>query len=372
MAHDIARDANGAAQFITRTAAWHHLGQVTGKYMQWSEIARAGTLDYKVIKAQLYGATNFDVTQGPTLQPVDAWATFRVNPGSDERIFLGTVGEDYEVLDHVSGFSFMDSLMGARDGAHYETAGALGKGERVFGTAALNQSIKIGGDDKINVYLLFSTSHNGTMSYSFRLVTERVVCSNTLAMALGERSRGLFKVKHTKNAQTGIDNAQAALAALDNDVMRMEDRLNFLANRKMTREGIDAIMDRLFPKREVIEDTAAGRETTTKDSTRRTNIIADVLKLYEIADGRVFPDQVGSAYNLLNAVTEYTDFERSVRSGENNRAMSATFGTGDKLKATAFEVIYETAQKHLPLMSARPVYVTGPGSATPLLDLIVA
>jgi phage/plasmid-like protein (TIGR03299 family) len=243
----------------------------------------------------------------------------------------------------------------------------LGKGERVWGLADLNQSMHIGGDDKVDVYLLFSTSHDGSLSYNFRIVTIRVVCENTLGMALGANTRASFTVRHTANADQRITDAHKVLANLGTDITRMEDKLNFLAQRKMTREAMTTIMDRLFPKTEKEKDG----EIVLESSTRRENLIAEVLKTYEMNDGNAFPEQRGTAWNLLNAVTAWTDHQRSAKD-DGKRAEAAMFGTGDILKSKAFEVIMEQSQKLAPTATAvKRSYSSGSGTTgSSLLDSV--
>ena len=84
------------------------------------------------------------------------------------------------------------------DGAHYETAGALGNGERVWGLADLNLAVTVGRDQQRG-YLLFCTGHDGSLSHQYRLCMTRVVCQNTLSAALSERTRAKLTIRHTKN-----------------------------------------------------------------------------------------------------------------------------------------------------------------------------
>src|SRR4030095_15262618 len=102
-----------------RESAGHNLGRVTGNYMTWAQIIAMGGIDYLVDKLQLE-------YQG---QPVEACGTFR----SDNGVMLGVVGKDYKVIQHNRGFEMVDALVASVDGAHYETAGVLGKGETVWG-----------------------------------------------------------------------------------------------------------------------------------------------------------------------------------------------------------------------------------------------
>ena len=337
--------AHNINTYIGRQAAWHTLGTVTGRYMTWEEIQNHGGLNFLPIKNRLE-------LNG---RPVDAWGITR----SDNGVFLGPVGEGYEPIDHAKGFRMVDALLESNNGAHYETAGALGQGETVWGLADLNLSLTVGRDDKSKMYLLFATSHNGSMSFAYWLTATRVVCQNTLRMATKAGSQ--LRIKHTKNAHDRIADAHKALATLSEETRTIESKLNFLAGRKMTRDSMISVMDRLFPK-------SKDEKGEAQDSTRRNNILADVLSRYESNDGNAFPEQRGTAYNLLNAITEYTDHSRGSQSTK--RAESAMFGTGERLKTQAVEVLMETASG-LPAMPVVQYVPSVPASAN-LLDQIIA
>src|SRR5690348_5854975 len=250
--------------YIGRQAAWHTLGSVTGKYQTTDELLNDPGFQYVVFKSQLRDGLG---------RPVDAWGTFRWNLADkiagrkDAAQFLGSVGKDYAVIQHDEGFKSIDALMQTADGAHYETAGVLGNGERVWALADLGFAAKIG-DDVQKGYLLFSTGHDGSMAHSYRLCMTRVVCQNTLGAALSEKTKGDLTIRHTKNAVARLTDARAALDAMGDDVKRVEDRLNFLAGRRMNREAMASILDRLFPKKLKDDGTAV-------DTSRRTNILAD-------------------------------------------------------------------------------------------------
>lgn len=349
--------AHNINTYIGRNAAWHNLGTVTNKYQTTDELLADPGFQYVVFKSQLHDGLG---------RLVNAWGTFRwdfkdkLAGNKDAAQFLGTVGEDYAVMQHEEGFKTIDALMKTADGAHYETAGVLGAGEKVWALADLGLTAKVG-DDVQQGYLLFSTGHDGSMSHSYRLCMTRVVCQNTLNAAISEKTRAKLSIRHTKNALSRLGDTREALTAMSDDVVRIEDKLNFLAARKMTRESVTSIMDRLFPK-------TRNDDGVAKETTRRTNIIADVLKLYELNDGNAFPDQRGTSYNLLNAITNYTDHER----GQNDsRAEVAMFGSGDALKSKAFDIIMESS-KGLEVIS-RPSYYVGNGSTgSALLDDVLA
>jgi phage/plasmid-like protein (TIGR03299 family) len=361
--------AHNINHYIGRRPAWHQLGTVTGTYMSWQDIVSAGGLDYTVEKRQLEFAG----------RPVPAWGTFR----SDNDEFLGAVGSDYKVIQHQRGFELVDALVSSQDGAHYETAGALGKGEKVWGLADLNIQTRVGNDES-GVYLLFSTAHDGSISHNYRVTTTRVVCQNTLNLALQSSPAG-FRVRHTKNADTRLDAAHAALAAIEDEARSMEEKLNFLAQRKMTRETMNGLMDKLFPPQK-------DADGVKRDTTRRANLIAGILDRYDWNDGNAFREQRGSMYNALNAVTEYTDHIQGTDAA--SRAETAMFGAGDRRKTAALDYLMVAATSAAPMpapttyapaaaIQAQPVYTTYapaqplPDKAAPapqmsLLDMILA
>ena len=127
--------------------------------------------------------------------------------------------------------------------------------------------------------------------------------------------------------------------------MTVEEKLTFLATRRVTRESMEGILGQLFPKPK--NEEGAEKES----STRRKNVLAEVLALYEHNDGNAFPEQRGTAYALLNAVINYSDHLRSSRGGNGTgRAESAIFGSGERLKAQALEVITQSPNG-MPTMS---------------------
>jgi phage/plasmid-like protein (TIGR03299 family) len=325
--------------YIGREAAWHNMGTVTGHFMTWAEILQHGGLDFQVFKSQLRDGLG---------RPVKAWGTFRWDHedwhagNKDNARFLGVVGEDYKVIQHATGFELVDAIVQSQSGAHYETAGVLGNGEVVWGLADLGTAISVG-DDKQNGYLLFCTSHNGSYSYVVKMTLVRVVCQNTLNVALSTKTASQFRVKHTKNAMGRITDAHKTLAAIAGDMASVEQTLRFLAGRKVTKESLAKVMARLFPVRTKTDDNG---DAIPVNQTRRENIISEILQVYEYNDGpNGFQEQRGTAYNLLNAVTDWVDHFRGT---DGKRGENALFGSGDELKSTALTAILDAAEKDMP------------------------
>lgn len=344
MAHNLSYYGSNQRAYMGRESAWHGLGKVTGEYFTWDDICREGMMAFEVEKRQL----EFNGV------PVEAWGTFR----ADNEAFLGAVGKDYTPIQHSAGFAGIDALIGSIDGAHYETAGVLGAGEVVWGMADLSLAYEVVPGDKHETYLLFSTSHDGTRSYEYRLTQTRVVCQNTLSAALNRKSESKLRVRHTKNAAGRIDDMHAVIADIRSQGEGVADTLRQLAQRKTTRETVTAVFDRLYP----IKD---GEES----SSRRDNIIYDIMARFESNDRNAFPEVRGTAYNLLNAVTEYTDHYRSAQGGK--RQESAMFGSGQALKSKALEVIVEVAGT-MPAKATQTVYAMPAYTGGSVLDAILA
>ena len=126
-------------------------------------------------------------------------------------------------------------------------------------------------------------------------------------------------------ANARIDAAENLLGSIRMENLKMSDRLNWLASRKVTRESMEQVLNRLFP-------IADGK----KSSKQRETLVDNVLALYEINDNNAFPEQRGTAFNLLNAITNHVDHSKSTPE-------SAMFGSGDTLKTLALRTITDAS-----------------------------
>jgi hypothetical protein len=117
-----------------------------------------------------------------------------------------------------------------------ETAGALGNGDRVWGLANLNLAVCVGADkpDKPSPLLHW---HDGCLSHQYRIVLNRIVFENTRTAALSEKTRAKLTIRHTKNAGSKLETVHEALASLRGGMLSVEEKLNFLATRRVTGEA---------------------------------------------------------------------------------------------------------------------------------------
>lgn len=356
MAHNIAQ-INGKECYVGRQAAWHNLGQVTGHAMTWRECLQLAGLDWEVEKMQLI----HPITHYPL---PGAYGTFR--RADNDLVFLGTVGNSYVPIQNSYTFEFVDALLEQSEGAHYETAGALGNGERVWCLANLCQSFDVAGiGDKHESYLLFTTSHDGSLAATCKLTSVRVVCQNTLNRSLRQNNGATVKIKHTIDAKNKLDQAKKLVTASIITNQDLERKLNILAHKKATKESIKSIMKGVF-----------GEFEGEKKNKKVENKIDDVLSLFHANDNNTFPEISGTLYNLNNAITEYYDFYASVRQTESRqgvaetylRSENALFGLAADRKENALELILHEVEKCPDHQITKTMISMAMDSKTPLLD----
>jgi len=203
------------------------------------------------------------------------------------------------------------------------------------------------GDDKSVNYLLFNMSYDGSLSRIYKITRTRVVCQNTLSLAMSELSPEV-RVRNTKNSQSRLDERIATLENIRSSVAALDEKMEFLSERLLLEEPRENILSELFPLTSKKDDE--GR-TVLVSPTRRTNIINGILKRFEENDGNAFSSQRGTYYNFLNSITEFVDHDRTGKgSGKDSskadeaRAMSSMFGSGDVLKNRAFDLILKEAE----------------------------
>jgi phage/plasmid-like protein (TIGR03299 family) len=241
---------------------------------------------------------------------------------SDSRAPLSVVSDRYQVVQPGEILEFYRDLTEV-SGFELETAGVLKEGRKLWALAKTGQSGLLKGSDTIRGYLLLATACDGTLATTAQFTSIRVVCANTLAIALNHGA-GTVKVPHnTKfDAQAVKKQLGISVSSWDNFMYHMK----ILSERKVKpHESVDYFL-RVF--KEGIEPTAKlGQERTIKA----------VQALYEGGGkGADLASASGTAFGLVNAVTEFVDHQRRARSAD-HRLDSAWFGQGATLKQKALE-----------------------------------
>jgi phage/plasmid-like protein (TIGR03299 family) len=302
--------------FSVKEKAWHGLGQIIEGYPTSAEAIKHAGLDYTVEKRTLFIYDNENQLANedteikiPEIEVPNYYATIR----TDSEQVLGVVGKDYEIVQNKDAFSFFDSIVGG-DGIQYETAGALGKGERIFITAKLPGYIKVGSDDLIEKYLFLTTSHYGFGSITAAFTPVRIVCQNTLNAAFRNCSISI-KIRHTQNAKGRLEEAHKVMDISN----KLSDYLETVFNQWSKVSITDAKLKNLIqlamvPNKEVLHNIQSGQ--TDEFSTCFKNMYDSVVDYAISSPTQQTEATKGTVFGAYNAVTGYFQNVRGYKDDE--------------------------------------------------------
>ncbi len=321
--------------FSVNEKAWHGLGTIVKEYPTSKEALQFAGLDYTVEKRPLftYDTENF---KGDTdiVLPEIAVPNFHATVRSDTDQVLGVVGKDYQVVQNVDAFSFFDSIVGG-DGIMYETAGALGKGERIFITAKLPDYIKVGKNDLIEKYLFLTTSHDGYGSITAAFTPIRIVCNNTLSAAL-KNCTNTIRIRHTQSAQDRLQEAHKVMGISNKLSAELDGIFNQWAKVRISDAKVTELIQlAMVPNKEVL------RNLQTRNLDELSSCFVNICDTaYEYA--MTSPTQQtettkGTLFGAYNAITGYFQNVRNYKS-EEAKFKSIMDGTGKLRTQTAFDL----------------------------------
>ena len=219
--------------FSVRTMPWHGLGVVLDEYPRSIEQAlQSAGLGWRVTHGDVLVVKRAEwtddvgTTHPPELIPAKG---FKANVREDTGAVLGIVSADYEVVDNGDAFRFLDALIGSD--LHFETAGSLWGGRRVWVLARRPEYIELGGD-RSATYIYVANSHDGSMAVTAAVTPIRIVCANTLGAALRQAEHGVsaqrtFRFRHTGNLAAKFAEARQVLGM----TIDYEQRFKTLADR---------------------------------------------------------------------------------------------------------------------------------------------
>jgi phage/plasmid-like protein (TIGR03299 family) len=325
--------------FSTKEKAWHKLGQIVDRYPTSAEAIKYAGLDYTVEKRRLftYGYdtaedTDMDLTIERQLTVSNYFATVR----TDTDQILGVVGKDYEIVQNCDAFTFFDAIVGGGGGILYETAGALGNGERIFITAILPGYIRVGNDDLIEKYLFLTTSHDGFGSITAAFTPIRVVCNNTLHAALNNMSN-CIKIRHTESVKERLLQAHKIMGLTNS----LSNELNAIFNRwahvRITdKELLKLVQQAMAPSKEVLQKVLDD-ENMDEYSSRFLNTVERVCEYGFANETQQMQTTKGTLFGAYNAITGYFQNVMHYKNDE-AKLKSILFGNGFNKTQTAFNL----------------------------------
>ena len=305
--------ANVETMFSVREKPWHGLGRIVMEAPTSKDALRLAGLDWNVVQEPIY--TKFN----------EAVEGYKANVRDSDRKVLGVVSDRYKVVQNADAFSFTDELLGK--GVRYETAGSLQEGRKVWLLARLPREYIIGGE-RISPYLVFSNTHDGSGSVKVAVTPVRVVCNNTLNLALDTASRS-FSMVHTGNIQDKIQEAKDTLFMAESYMDCLGAEFEQLRRQKVTDAQVKEYIELLLP----IE----------KDSTQIQS--KNILRLREDMKKRYYdaPDlqKVGNnAYRFINAVSDFATHAKPLRRTANyNENLFARTIDGNPLIDKAYQLL---------------------------------
>lgn len=298
---------------------WHGLGNQLSPRQPLEVWARQAGMDWHIEETPVRYVTETAGHLGNIMSYLENKVLFR----SDTQAPLSVVSQRYQVVQPQEILEFYRDLTEV-SGFELETAGVLKGGKKFWALARTGQSGTLKGQDVSNGYVLLATACDGTLATTAQFTSIRVVCNNTLAISLANNS-GAVKVPHN----TRFD-PQAVKQQLGISVSAWDDfmyRMKALSERKMKHSEVQNYFLRVFTD----FNPKAGVQHTSERA------MAKALSLYEGAGrGASLASAQGTAFGLLNAVTEFVDHERKARNTD-YRLDSAWFGQGAALKQKALE-----------------------------------
>ena len=256
---------------------------------------------------------------------INAFPEQKVLYRSDTKVPLAVVSKRYQVVQPGEILEFYRDLTEV-GGFELETAGVLREGRKFWALAKTGQSMTLKGRDRVDGYLLLATACDGTLATTAQFTSVRVVCNNTLAIALGDTS-GAIKVPHRSQFDPSVVKRQLGItvSSWDGFVARMK----ALVECPVDPDSVEGLLRRVLTYPATNGNNAIVNEQALKS----------VRSLYEGGGrGAALASSRGTAWGLLNSVTEYVDHHRRARS-EDHRRDAAWFGQGAQIKQKAWDEV---------------------------------
>lgn len=281
--------ANVETMFYIREAPWHGLGRMVEEALTSKEALVAAGLDWNVTQKNVM--TDYcNVIEG-----------FRANLRESDGKVLGVVSDRYKIVQNTDAFTFTDSLI--EHGVTYETAGSLQEGKRIWLLAKLPDSYRLA-DEKVEPYIVFSNSHDGSGAIKAAMTPVRVVCQNTLNIALSDAKR-IWSTVHTGDIMTKLDEARHTLLQAGLYMGKLQREAEMMSLIRLTDRKVMQYTSELLP----IRDDAT--EIQKKNVGRMRQDFLN--RYYEAPDLTILPK---NGWRFINAVSDFATHTEPLRRTE--------------------------------------------------------
>ena len=311
--------ANVETMFYTREKPWHGMGTMIQTAPTSAEALRLAGLDWIVEPKPVY--VGIDGLFGKSMTQIPGYVA---NTRDTDGHVLGIVTDSYKIVQNVDAFAFTDNLIGGD--VHYETAGSLAEGKRVWLLAKLPETEIVG--DKTEQYLVFTNTFDGSGSVKVACTPVRVVCQNTLNYALRNAKRS-WSIRHTANINTRLHEAQQSLQLASQYITELQANAEVLATEHLTSNELDKLVAQLFP----IADDAT--QTVKNHAMERRSMFQTALNADDLQNFR------NTKWQFVNAAADMADHAQPVRVTATSREnrLGSIFA-GHPLLDKAYELVY--------------------------------
>lgn len=272
--------------FYTREKPWHGLGVRVENALSSKDALIAAGLDWEVEQKKIYTEDGYAVHG------------YFANVRSSDNHTLGVVTKRYKIVQNYEAFAFTDALLGK--GVRYETAGSLKCGRKTWILARLPKQYRLA-EDKVIPYLVFSNSHDGSAAIKVAMTPVRVVCNNTLNLALQDADR-IWSANHTGDIENKLEDARMTLFMAENYMNGLAKESTRLSRKKVSDAEVEEYIKMLLP---IATDTTETMEQNVKKMREDLK-----MRYYSAPDLQ----NIGkNQYRFINAVSDFATHAKPLR-----------------------------------------------------------
>jgi phage/plasmid-like protein (TIGR03299 family) len=285
-----------------RQKPWH--------YAETSEVTKLIQEAPTSKDALRYAGLDWEVLQTPVyMENGIVIPNYKANVRSIDNACLGIVSDRYQIVQNTEAFEFTDAIVGETENGvvTYETAGSLCGGRKIWLLAKMPVQKVL--DDDVEPYMFFSNSHDGSGAIKVGMTPIRIVCNNTLNMALNSAKRS-WSTKHVGDMQSKLEEAKLCLQMADKYMQNLDIEADRLANATLYKEQIDEILDEMFPIDDNDTDRKKQNVQSVKDNFYVAYFMPDILK---------FGESAWRAVNAMSDMVTHSTPKRNTASYEENR-----------------------------------------------------
>jgi phage/plasmid-like protein (TIGR03299 family) len=320
MAHNLNLN-NGKWSFAARgEKAWHGLGQYVSEAMTSEQAIELGGLNYGVEKRPLFAPA----WEGTYVEAPGFYANVR----TDNNEILGVVKGRYRIVQNKDAFGFFDTIIDKGE-AIFETAGALGKGERIFVTAKLPEDMLVRGE-KVEKYIMLTNSHDGSSTIIAGFTPIRVVCNNTLTAAL-KNIDNKVSISHTASAESRLREASRVMGIAS----RYMDEVNLAFEGMTTRRLSDLELKHYI---ETVMKSATKEDESDKEaSTRMKNLVDQVYSFTITHPTQTTEAAYRTLWGAYNGISGFYNFIKDYKSAD-QKMKDMNYGYANDKISKAFDL----------------------------------